>query len=167
MHSSSSDLCRNFVFFLYYLRAHCSWAVSTFGPSEFRVGRNHVEQLEITVVYVLWTWDWGIKKYWIIFQLSPWRRPDTLSESWVSKQSVDTSPPKNLMLKISGCGAFQNFSPFSVSRREKVSNRWVLNVDATDLPHSPFELSYPKDFMVTDEIDLVSTFCSPGLSKVK
>ena len=119
MHSSSSDLCRNFVFFLYYLRAHCSWAVSTFGPSELRVGRNHVEKLEITVVYVLCTWDWGIKKYWIIFQLSPWRRPDTLSESWVSKQSVDTGPQKNLMLKISGCGAFQNFSPFSVSRREK------------------------------------------------
>ena len=42
-----------------------------------------------------------------------------------------------------------------------------LNFDATDLPHTLFELLYPKVFRVTPKVDLESIACLPGPLKVR
>ena len=54
-----------------------------------------------------------------------------------------------------------------IRRKKNVAGSCALNFDAGDLPHSLFELSYPQVSKGRPEVDLVSTVCRPGPSKVR
>ena len=98
-------------------------------------------------------------------------KPTLFCESWVRKCSVGTSPNKFSCWKFLGTECYTQkitFSLISVSRRKKnVAGSCALNFDAGDLPHSLLELSYPQVSKGRPEVDLVSTVCRPGPSKVR
>ena len=53
------------------------------------------------------------------------------------------------------------------THKKNVAGSCALNFDATDLPHSLLEPSYPTVFRGRPEVPLVSTVCHPGSSRVR